>query len=129
MTNFLFLEITHRSNLTTLVLKRAIKAIGLDPNLYSIHSMRLGRGTDLEKQGISIPLIKKIGRWKSNAVYKYLKYTFFSTILFAAKFQTIDHCWIIGDQLLNDGAYHFQQTKKLKDQPFLYKFFDVSNHM
>ena len=54
-------------------LKTGIKNLNLDPNLYDTHSFRIGRATDLRKQGLSVEDIKTQGRWKSNAVYKYLR--------------------------------------------------------
>ena len=47
--------------------------LGLDSNLYDTHSFRIGRATDLFKLGTDIEQIKQLGRWKSNAVYKYLR--------------------------------------------------------
>ena len=55
------------------VLRDLIKDIGLDPNLFDCHSFRVGRASQLFKLGISIEMIKKLGRWKSNAIYKYIK--------------------------------------------------------
>ena len=46
---------------------------GYDPNSYSTHSMRIGRSCDLLKLGFSVETIKKLGRWKSNTVFKYLR--------------------------------------------------------
>ena len=55
------------------VLKEAIKSLNLNPKYYDTHSLRIGRATDLMKFGYSIEEIKRLGRWRSNAVYKYLK--------------------------------------------------------
>ena len=55
-------------------LKSSLKLVGFDSELYSLHSLRSGRAEDLLKLGLSIETIKKIGRWKSNAVFKYLKF-------------------------------------------------------
>ena len=54
-------------------LKLMIKKAGFDQTLYGSHSIRIGRTCDLFKLGLSIDLIKKLGRWKSNAVYRYLR--------------------------------------------------------
>ena len=59
----------------TLVLKRAFKPCGLDPNLYDTHSQRIGRATDLAKQSVPGQNIKCIGRWKSNSVLDYIRET------------------------------------------------------
>ena len=55
------------------LLKETLKHLELDPNLYDTHSFRIGRATDLFKAGVDIKKIKQLGRWKSNAVYKYLR--------------------------------------------------------
>ena len=54
------------------VLKNAITANGLDAKFYDCHCLRLGRAVDLLKLGISVETIKKLGRWRLNAVYTYL---------------------------------------------------------
>ena len=53
--------------------KTAIRAERFDKRLYSVHSLRAGRANDLLKLGLSVETIKKLGRWKSNAVFRYLK--------------------------------------------------------
>ena len=53
-------------------LKTVIKKAGFNPRVYSSHSLRSGRSCDLFKLGVSVESIKKVGRWKSNAVYRYL---------------------------------------------------------
>ena len=55
------------------VLKLIIQFSGFHPNLYSTHSLRTGRALDLLKLGLSVETIKKMGRWKSNSVFTYLK--------------------------------------------------------
>ena len=55
------------------VLRDVIKSIHLDQSMYDTHSFRIGRAGDLMKQGYSLDTIKHLGRWKSNAVYRYLK--------------------------------------------------------
>ena len=55
------------------VLSKAIKGLGLDSRLYSFHGLRAGRATDLFHWGFTLEQIKIIGRWKSNAIYRYLK--------------------------------------------------------
>ena len=59
-------EITQFHN----TLKLMIKIAGFD---YSMHSLRGGHSLDLMSSGLSVETIKKLGRWKSNAVYNYLK--------------------------------------------------------
>ena len=55
------------------LLKVILNKAGFNPSLYSGHSFRIGRSNDLLKLGLSVETIKKLGRWKSNAVFKYLK--------------------------------------------------------
>ena len=55
-------------------LKLMIKKAGYDKKLFSVHSFRMGRSEDLLKLGLSVETIKKLGRWKSNAIFKYLRY-------------------------------------------------------
>ena len=54
-------------------LKTLLKNIGLNAKYCSIHCLRSGRALDLLKSGVSVETIKKIGRWRSNAVFRYLK--------------------------------------------------------
>ena len=56
-------------------LKNILLRIGLNPKLYGSHSFRSGRSTDLYSGNISLETIRKLGRWRSGAVYTYL--TFF----------------------------------------------------
>ena len=55
------------------ILKRVIKSLGLDESLYGFHGFRAGRVTDLSDLGLSIESLKAIGRWKSSAIFTYLK--------------------------------------------------------
>ena len=55
------------------ILRVLLQRVNLDPYFYSFQSMRAGRATDLFAFGYPVELIKRIGRWKSNAIYKYLK--------------------------------------------------------
>ena len=55
------------------VLREVLKSFDLDPSLYDTHSFRIGRATDLFKAKTCVEDIKQLGRWKSNAVYRYLR--------------------------------------------------------
>ena len=55
------------------VLKALITRMGLNPKPYSMHSYHGSRASDLLKLGVSVETIKKIGCWKSNAVFTYLR--------------------------------------------------------
>ena len=55
------------------LLKKIFKAVNLDMHLYSFHSLQIGRATDMVHAGCSIDSIKLAGRWKSNAVFKYIR--------------------------------------------------------
>ena len=54
-------------------LHKMITKLWLQPELYNLHSFRIGRSSDLFRLGVSVETIKKIGCWKSNAVFKYLR--------------------------------------------------------
>ena len=45
----------------------------INPSHYRVHGMRAGRSCDLLDMGVSVETIKKLGRWKSNSVYTYLR--------------------------------------------------------
>ena len=53
--------------------KSIISNLGLDASCYDIHLLRVGRRTDLIKSGMTVEEVQRIGRWKSNAIYKYIK--------------------------------------------------------
>ena len=55
------------------VLRSILTDLNLNAELYDVHSFRIRRTCDLDKFGYSIEQIKSMGRWKSNAVYKYLR--------------------------------------------------------
>ena len=55
------------------VLKDLLKDISLDPKNYGCHSFRYERSMDMLRLGYSLEEIKSAGRWKSGAVYRYLK--------------------------------------------------------
>ena len=57
-----------RTNLKALLSRARFQA-----KYYDTHSLRIGRATDLLNMGISVETIKKLGRWKSNAVFNYLR--------------------------------------------------------
>ena len=54
------------------ILKNLINDLGLDGNNYLFHGLRGGRAVDLYQMGVSVETIKKLGRWRSSAVYNYL---------------------------------------------------------
>ena len=55
------------------VLKILLSALGLDASLYGVHSLRIGRASDLVKYGYSLNFVKMAERWRSSAVYRYLR--------------------------------------------------------
>ena len=57
----------------SLCLKNIIRLSGFDETVYGSHSLRIGRTCDLFKLGLSVETIKKLGCWRSNAVFRYLK--------------------------------------------------------
>ena len=61
-------------NILRKCLKMSLVNLGFRSELYSFHSLHAGRAQDMLKCGVTIDTIKSLGRWKSNAVYKYLHY-------------------------------------------------------
>ena len=55
------------------MIKRRVASIGLDPKRYSGHSLRAGGATDLFMQRLPFYLIKKAGRWASDAAMIYYR--------------------------------------------------------
>ena len=53
-----------------------MKLGGLGPAGYNIHSLRVGKATDLALGGASDAVIRESGRWASNAFLKYLRFEF-----------------------------------------------------
>ena len=72
-----FFVLSDGSNVTAAMLRNCLKesliAEIFEPSLYLLHCLRSGRATDLSKLGLSVGTIKKLGCWKSNAVFKYLR--------------------------------------------------------
>lgn len=57
----------------TAILTRSIKFIGLDTSVFKSHSFRIGGATHLYQKGVPEEEIKLKGRWKSNAMYSYIR--------------------------------------------------------
>ena len=55
------------------VLKTMLKLAKFNDTYYSTQSFRGGRAGGLLKMGIGVVTIKKLGCWRSNAVYAYLR--------------------------------------------------------
>ena len=55
------------------VMRNVIRSMGLNPLNYDTHSFCIGQAMDLQKMRMSLSTMKKMGRWKSNSVYWYLK--------------------------------------------------------
>ena len=56
------------------VLRDLIIRNRLNPLRFGMHGMRAGHAGDLLELGISVEKIKKLGRWRSTAVYTYLRH-------------------------------------------------------
>ena len=54
------------------ILKKLLIFQGLDPSLYGGHNLKGGHATNMAELQISLELIRKIGRWKSSAIFTYL---------------------------------------------------------
>ena len=53
--------------------RKILEILNLDPLAYNTHSFRIGRSCDMFKAGANLDFLKAAGRWRSNAVYKYLR--------------------------------------------------------
>ena len=53
--------------------RQALRRAGIDASEYNGHSFRIGAATTAAAQGISVPLIKTLGRWRSEAFHTYIK--------------------------------------------------------
>lgn len=54
-------------------LQKLVTFIGLDPHDAGLHSLRRSGASYLNSIGVTLPDIKMIGNWKSNAVFEYIK--------------------------------------------------------
>lgn len=54
--------------------KDLVISIGLDPSKYGGHSTRSGAATTLIRKGVDLLLVKRLGRWKSGAVFLYIRH-------------------------------------------------------
>lgn len=59
----------------TNTLRTLLRGLGYNPSHYNTHSFRIGKATDMAKDGFSHAQIALLGRWKSNAFLKYIKPT------------------------------------------------------
>ena len=61
------------ASLWTAVLRYALEQIRIEhPEEYTLHSLRRGGAQACHKRGLDPGLVKEAGRWKSDAVYKYI---------------------------------------------------------
>ena len=72
-----FFTFSNRSPITAAnlhsVLHKSLTIAGLDTNMYGSHGFHAGHAVDmLTILNLDICAIRKIGRWRSNAVFKYL---------------------------------------------------------
>ena len=55
------------------ILKESLGSLGLSAEAYDMHSLCIGRTSDLIKFKYTIDEVKDMGRWKSNVIYKYIR--------------------------------------------------------
>ena len=55
-----------------------LQFIGLDPKCYKGHSFRIGAATNAVNMGFSEQYIRKLGRWNSNTIQKYIRISSFN---------------------------------------------------
>ena len=56
-----------------MILRTCLQNMGLNGKLYDCHGLHVGWASDLRKAGIPVETIMKMGCWRSNAVYRYLR--------------------------------------------------------
>jgi len=59
-------------------IKLLVGIAGLDPSRFNTHSLRIGRTTDLAKEGVPEAVIKETGRWDSEAYRRYIRFPAFT---------------------------------------------------
>ena len=55
------------------VLNKAITSIGLDPTCYRMHSLCIGRTSDLIRFHYSLDKVRHMGQWRMKVVFKYIR--------------------------------------------------------
>ena len=55
------------------MLKILLTWLGLDPILYGVRSLRIGRTSDLIKFNYKLEDVKRMGCWRSSTVFKYIR--------------------------------------------------------
>ena len=128
-------EVVTAENFRT-TLRKVINYIGLQLSLYRTHSLRAGHAVQMvENDGISVETARKLGRWKSNAIYTYLSNWIDKLKIFiiyhAGVIPARSDVWFIGDDFVN-GVFHTLQHLKDKaitdrrDPPYIYQFYNVA---
>ena len=57
------------------ILHKLLLLNNLDPDMYTFQGIRAGRATDLlDVCGYSLETVRKLGRWRSSAIYTYLRF-------------------------------------------------------
>ena len=113
------------------VLKSSLNRLHFKSSLYNLHSFHIGRCGDLYKLGISVETIKKIGRWKSNAVFNYLtifnyqRLITFDLYLFAVNVEAFQDVWIVGDEFSLRGVLHCEHYRKQQKQRSCHNHFCI----
>lgn len=55
------------------VLRKALRLLGVDPSDFGTHSLRIGHVTQLDHRKVSLDVIRRRGRWRSNIIYHYIR--------------------------------------------------------
>ena len=61
------------ANTLRVLLHKLLWNLNLQPEVFNFQSMRIGRATDMLIFGFTIEQIKRMGLWKSNVVYQYIR--------------------------------------------------------
>ena len=58
-----------------------LRSTGRDPRQFSSHSFRKGGAVSLQSAGVENSLIRRLGRWKSDAFSLYVRDPSFATLI------------------------------------------------
>jgi hypothetical protein len=62
---------------------RLLRLVGHDPDRYSSHSFRKGGAVSLQERGVEDSLIRRTGRWKSDAFHSYVRHPTITAVIAA----------------------------------------------
>ena len=67
------------------IVRQVVVAVGLDPELYGAHSLRIGGATALFAGGADPMVIRTMGRWSSDCYRLYVRACFEQTVAWTSR--------------------------------------------